>query len=67
MHDPNADFDEIWNDDEARAEMLEEQKQVWEELRQRDERFQRHVKTRWEPKDKKDYEADFVVRALANV
>jgi len=48
-------FDQAWEDEALRTEMLREQKEAWEALKEKDERFMAHVKTRWEPKDKKEY------------
>ena len=57
---PEEAFQQVWVDDAARAEMLREQKKAWEELKEKDERFREHVKTRWEPKDKREYDLDKV-------
>ena len=40
---------------------MREQKKAWEELKEKDERFRQHVKTRWEPKDGRKYDLDQVV------
>ncbi len=50
-----APFEEAWENDDLKAEMLREQKEAWEALKEKDERFMQHVKTRWEPKDKKEW------------
>jgi large subunit ribosomal protein L28 len=55
---PEAAFEKVWADENARAEMLREQKKAWEALKEKDERFREHVKTRWEPKDKRGYGLD---------
>lgn len=72
---PEEAFERVWEDENARAEMLREQKKAWEALKEKDERFRQHVKTRWEPKDKRAYGLDRVtivrdpnqVTSLANV
>jgi large subunit ribosomal protein L28 len=55
---PEKVFEQIWEDENARAEMLREQKKAWEALKEKDERFREHVKTTWEPKDKRGYGLD---------
>jgi large subunit ribosomal protein L28 len=55
---PEEAFEQVWEDGDARAEMLREQKKAWEALKEKDERFREHVKTRWEPKDKREYNLD---------
>ena len=57
-----AEFEKIWEDDDARNELLREQKEAWEELRKKDDRFRQHVKTRWEKADKNEYDLEPVVR-----
>ena len=52
------EFEQVWKNDDTRTELLREQKKAWEDLREKDERFREHVKTRWEPKDKKTYSLD---------
>jgi large subunit ribosomal protein L28 len=49
-------FEEAWeNDEELRMEVQKEQEKQWHELREKEKRFRNHVRTRWEPKDKKKY------------
>jgi large subunit ribosomal protein L28 len=57
---PEEEFEQVWEDGDARAEMLREQKKAWEALKEKDERFRQHVKTRWEPKDGREYNLDRV-------
>jgi len=52
---PDEAFEHVWADEAAQAEMLRQQKQAWEELKEKDERFVEHVRTRWEPSDKTKY------------
>jgi large subunit ribosomal protein L28 len=54
-------FKEAWQNPEFQAEVMQEQKSAWLELRAKDEKFQRHVKTYWMPKDKKKYEIEYAV------
>ena len=58
---PGQTFEQLWAHDAARTEMLREQKKAWEELKEKDERFRQHVKTRWEPKDGRKYDLDQAV------
>jgi len=53
--EPLAPFEKAWEDEALKAEMLREQKEAWEALKEKDERFMQHVKTRWEPKDKREW------------
>ena len=55
---PIEAFERLWEDDAVKADMLREQKKAWEELKEKDERFREHVRTRWEPKDKRTYGLD---------
>ena len=57
-----AEFEKIWEDDDARNELLREQKEAWEDLRKKDDRFRQHVKTRWEKADKNEYILEPAVR-----
>lgn len=45
------EFEEVWSDETLRAEMLREQKEAWETLKEKDDKFMEHVKTTWLPKD----------------
>jgi large subunit ribosomal protein L28 len=58
---PGQTFEQLWSNDAARTEMLREQKKAWEELKEKDEKFRQHVKTRWEPKDGRKYDLDQAV------
>jgi large subunit ribosomal protein L28 len=53
---PLETFDEAWErDEELRKEVQQEQEKQWLGLKEKDERFQRHVKSRWQSSDKKSY------------
>lgn len=55
-------FEQAWeNDEELRNQVREEQEKQWQELREKDERFRQHVKSRWESKDKTKYQRSRVV------
>ncbi len=61
-------FEEAWKSDEKlRDEVQKEQETRWQELREKDERFRKHVKSRWAPKDKKNYIAPRVVPGFDEV
>ena len=55
---PETAFEKVWADENARAEILRGQKKAWEALKEKDERFRRHVRTKWEPTDKRGYNLD---------
>lgn len=58
-------FDDIWNrDEELRVEVQKEQEKQWQELREKDERFRQHVKSRWETKDGREYQVPEMVPAF---
>lgn len=50
-----ATFEEALADDEVREEILAEQAENWQKLKAKDERFKKHVESRW-AKDYKQYE-----------
>ena len=49
-------FQEAWRRTSFRHEFMRSQTQAWAALRERDEKFKKHVKTKWEPADKTDYD-----------
>jgi len=56
--EPLLPFEQAWEDKNVQAEMLREQKEAWEALKEKEERFLAHVKTKWEPRDKREYTKD---------
>lgn len=56
--EPLLPFEQAWEDQSVRDEMLREQKEAWEALKEKEERFVAHVKTKWEPRDKREYTKD---------
>lgn len=58
-------FEEVWSgDEELRAEIQNEQEKQWQKLREKDDKFRQHVKSRFEPKDKTEYEVPVIVPPL---
>ena len=58
--------EQAWEkDEELREEIREEQKRQWQELQAKDEKFRRHMKSRFRPsKDCKTYKPGPVVPAF---
>ena len=59
-------FEKAWEkDEELREEVRQEQKRQWQELREKDEKFRRHMESRFRPsKDYKSYRPRRVVPAF---
>lgn len=58
---PVTPFSTAWKDPKYREQVMAEQEQVWRELAEKDERFRKHVESRWEPKDKETYDKKVMV------
>ena len=66
---PVEPFESAWKDPAYREKAMAEQMAAWRKLAEADERFVKHVESKWEPKDKTEYEKkrmipDFEVKAL---
>ena len=45
-------FEEVWNDEMRRQELVKLQDEAWEKLRDKDERYAEHVRSQWDTADK---------------